>query len=50
MIFAIGIFIMSILFFTITLIMRNEFTEQELGINIIAWFVIALASAQYIWG
>jgi len=50
MIIAYGMFILALVLLFIIIISRNEWTEVELGTNIIIWFIIALISAQYIWG
>ena len=50
MIIAYGMFILSLVMLLITIIYSSEWEEKEVMINLIAWFIIALISAQYIWG
>jgi len=50
MIFATGMFIFALLMILMTFIGRENYTDRELGMNIVVWFFVSLASAQYIWG
>ena len=50
MIIAYGMFIVSLIMLFITIIYSIEWEEKEIMINLVTWFMIALISAQYIWG
>ena len=50
MIIAYGMFIVSLIMLFITIIYSIEWEEKEIMINLVTWFIIALISAQYIWG